>query len=158
MTISKLIIFDILFNLYKFFWKPFNKKDFFFLIIISASSSSSSSESSSDEDDTATIDSREIGFIHYDENILPLGCDKELYDAAFVMREHRYNSEFQIRNEQKTIEGLRKDLGLENKRLKLLETELKISQDNLKIFMVDKTFNHHKHKYRNKNGNKLKQK
>ncbi|XP_043471636.1 cilia- and flagella-associated protein 44 [Leptopilina heterotoma] len=103
-----------------------------------ASSSSSSSDSSSHEDDTATIDSREIGIIHYDENILPLGCDKELYEAAFVMREHRYNSEFQIRNEQKKIEGLRKDLGIENKRLKLLEIELKISRDNLKIFMQDK--------------------
>lgn len=105
-------------------------------MIIESSSSSSSSESTLDEDDEISIDSREIGIIHYDENILPFGCDKELYDAAFVMREHRYNSELQIRNEQKKIEGLRKDNEIENKKLKLMEYELKISQENLEIFMA----------------------
>lgn len=110
------------------------------MLLFSESSSSSSSESTSDEDDAGSIDSREIGILHIDENLLPIGCDKELYDAAFVMREHRYNSELQIKNEQKKIEGLRKDLEIENKKLKIVENELKISQDNLQIFMVNSIF------------------
>ena len=103
----------------------------------SSSSSSSSSESMSEEDDAASIDSREIGMLRIDENVLPIGCDKELYDMAFILREQRYKYELQIREEQKKLDGLRKDLDMENKKLKVVEHDLKDSQEDLERFKVN---------------------
>lgn len=101
------------------------------------SSSSSSSESISDEDDAATIDSRELGTLRIDENVLPMGCDEKLYDMAFVLRKQRYMYEFQIREEQKKIEGLCKDRDMVNKKLKLVQHDLKSNHQDLEAFMVN---------------------
>ncbi|XP_046415054.1 cilia- and flagella-associated protein 44 [Neodiprion fabricii] len=104
----------------------------------SSSSSSSTTDSSSAEDDTESIDSREIGPIHLDENTCPPNCDREIYLAAFSMRDKRYEYEFQIKEEQKCIESLRKEIESDTKKLKVIENVLKSNQDELQAFMREK--------------------
>ncbi|XP_015588735.2 uncharacterized protein LOC107264707 [Cephus cinctus] len=104
----------------------------------SSASSSSTTESSTDDDEAGSIDSREIGPIHVDENICPLGCDKELYAMAFSMRERRYEYELQVKEEQKSIELLRKEIENDTKKMKAIENNLKYNQDELEAFMREK--------------------
>lgn len=93
-----------------------------------------SSETSSDETNT-TVDS-ETKHIPFDENICPLGCDKQLYDMAFSMRENRYVYEFQIKEEQKEIELLQKELEIDSKNLKVIENNFRNNLEDLQAFMV----------------------
>ncbi|XP_076234530.1 cilia- and flagella-associated protein 44 isoform X2 [Calliopsis andreniformis] len=95
-----------------------------------------SSETSSDEMDS-TIDS-ETGPIIFDESICPVGCDKDLYDMAFSMRQKRYTYELQIKEEQKEIELLSKELDLDTKHLRVAENSLKLKQEELNAFMLEK--------------------
>ncbi|XP_017757877.1 PREDICTED: uncharacterized protein LOC108549132 [Eufriesea mexicana] len=95
-----------------------------------------SSETSSEETD-GTIDS-ETEYVPFDENICPLGCDIQLYEMAFSMREKRYAYEFQIREEQKEIELLQKELDIDTKYLRIIENNLKNNQEELQNFMLNK--------------------
>nr|XP_012143309.1 PREDICTED: flagellar attachment zone protein 1 isoform X2 [Megachile rotundata] len=95
-----------------------------------------SSETSSEESDD-TIDS-ETEHIPLDESICPPGCDKELYENAFFMRERRYECEFQIKEKQKDIEILQKELDSYNKNLRFVENNLKSSKQELEDFMLKK--------------------
>nr|XP_033337675.1 cilia- and flagella-associated protein 44 [Megalopta genalis] len=95
-----------------------------------------SSETSSDETDS-TVDS-EAGQVLFDENICPPGCDKQLYEMAFTMRAQRYEHELQIKEEQREIELLYKELDLETKSLKIVENNLKSNQEDLEAFIVEK--------------------
>lgn len=100
----------------------------------SSNSVTDSSETSSEETD-GTIDS-EAEYIPFDENISPPGCDKDLYEKAFSMREKRYEYEFQIKEEQREIELLQKDLDNDTKLSKFIENKLKTNQEQLQDFMV----------------------
>ncbi|XP_048505660.1 cilia- and flagella-associated protein 44 isoform X2 [Athalia rosae] len=124
---------DFLKRIFKKKYKPPKSED-----ESSSSSSSSTTESSSAQDDAGSIDSREIGPIHLDENICPAGCDQELYLAAFSMRDKRYEYEFQIKEEQKCIETLRKEIESDTKKMKIIENVLKSNQDDLQAFMREK--------------------
>ncbi|XP_076749592.1 cilia- and flagella-associated protein 44 [Xylocopa sonorina] len=95
-----------------------------------------SSETSSEETDE-TIDT-EAEYIPFDEDICPPGCDKELYHLAFSMREKRYTCEFQIKEEQKEIELLQKELDTDTKHLRIIENNLKSNQEELQTFMLNK--------------------
>ncbi|XP_015431042.1 PREDICTED: uncharacterized protein LOC107187452 [Dufourea novaeangliae] len=95
-----------------------------------------SSETSSEETDS-TVDS-ETGHILLDESICPQGCDKQLYEMAFSAREKRYAYEFQIREEQKEIELLYKELETDTKMLRVTENNWKINQADLQAFMLEK--------------------
>lgn len=53
------------------------------------SSEEESSSSSSEEDDEGSIDSRDIGPIRLDPTICPEGCDKEIYDKTYDLRNVR---------------------------------------------------------------------
>lgn len=53
------------------------------------SSESESSESSSEEEDEGSLDSRDIGPIRLDPNICPEGCEREIYDLTYEMRNTR---------------------------------------------------------------------
>lgn len=59
---------------------------------------------------------------------------------AFAMREKRYAYEFQIREEQKEIELLQKELDTDTKYLKIVESILKSHQEELEKFMVFSIF------------------
>ncbi|XP_033224478.1 cilia- and flagella-associated protein 44 isoform X2 [Belonocnema kinseyi] len=127
-------------NFYSFLLRIFNKKykqsqeanEF------PSSSSSLTSESISDEDDAVTIDSRELGLLRIEENVVPIGCDKELYNMAFALREKKQKYESLIKQEQTNIEGLRKDREMENKKLKVVQHDLKSNQRDLNAFMQKK--------------------
>ncbi|XP_076666446.1 cilia- and flagella-associated protein 44 isoform X2 [Andrena cerasifolii] len=95
-----------------------------------------SSETSSDE--TGSTDDSEAEHILFDENICPPGCDHNLYNMAFSTREKRYTYEFQIREEQKQIELLQKELELDTKSLRIIESVLGKNQEDLEAFMVEK--------------------
>ncbi|CAL7949001.1 unnamed protein product [Xylocopa violacea] len=95
-----------------------------------------SSETSSEETDE-TIDT-EAEYIPFDEDICPPGCDKELYHLAFSMREKRYACEFQIKEQQKEIELLQKELDTDTKYLRITENNLKSNQEELQTFMLNK--------------------
>lgn len=77
-----------------------------------------------------------MGPIHLDENVCPVGCDQEIYLAAFTMREKRYECEFQIKEEQKHIENLRKEIESDTKKMKVIENALKSNKEDLQVFMV----------------------
>lgn len=95
------------------------------------------STETTDEETDDTIDS-EAEYVPFDENICPVGCDIQLYEMAFAMREKRYAYEFQIREEQKEIELLQKELDTDTKYLKVVESILKSHQEELEKFMLDK--------------------
>lgn len=106
----------------------------FITILGSLDSVTQSSETSSDETGS-TVDS-EAEHILFDENICPPGCDHNLYSMAFSTREKRYTYEFQIREEQKQIELLQKELELDTKNLRIIESILGKNQKDLEAFMV----------------------
>ncbi|XP_047346739.1 cilia- and flagella-associated protein 44 isoform X3 [Vespa velutina] len=102
------------------------------------SSSTTTTETSSEEDDEGSIDSKDMGYIYFDENVCPVGCDKALYEMAFVMREKRYEHEYEIKEENKTIEKLQKEIEMDTKKLKIFKDLLKANVDELKEFMLEK--------------------
>ncbi|XP_046813293.1 cilia- and flagella-associated protein 44 isoform X2 [Vespa crabro] len=102
------------------------------------SSSTTTTETSSEEDDEGSIDSKDMGYIYFDENVCPVGCDKALYEMAFVMRKKRYEYEYEIKEENKTIEKLQKEVEMDTKKLKIFKDLLKANVDELKEFMLEK--------------------
>ncbi|XP_070154334.1 cilia- and flagella-associated protein 44 isoform X2 [Polyergus mexicanus] len=93
-------------------------------------------ETSSDE--TNSIDTREFELAYFDENTCPPGCDKKLYDLAFSMREKRYSCEHQIKDAQQTVEIFHKEIQIQTKKLKLIESSLKKNEEDLNMFMLEK--------------------
>lgn len=57
------------------------------------------------------------------------------------MREKRYVYEHEIRDAQRIIEILHKEIQLHMKKLKIIENSLKKNENDLKIFMVCYVFN-----------------
>ncbi|XP_053983869.1 cilia- and flagella-associated protein 44 [Hylaeus volcanicus] len=94
-----------------------------------------SSDTSSEDTDTS-VDS-DTKHIPFDENICPPGCDKQLYDMAFSMREKRYMYELQIKEEQREIEILQKELDTDSKNLRVIENNLKSNLEDLEAFMLE---------------------
>ncbi|XP_026827514.1 cilia- and flagella-associated protein 44-like [Ooceraea biroi] len=88
--------------------------------------SSDASNSPNDESDT----------FHLDENVCPPGCSKQLYDLTFLMREKRYAYEHRIKDVQQTVEILSKEIEIQTKKLKVVESILNKNENDLKIFMV----------------------
>ncbi|XP_043276979.1 cilia- and flagella-associated protein 44 isoform X2 [Venturia canescens] len=122
---------DFLKRIYKKKFKP--PKD-----VDDDSSSPSSSDSSSSEDDGKSLASDDLGPLRLNENICPIGCDQELYDSAFSMRDERYECEHKIRDAQKIIETLRKEVDGETKKWKQIDGELKTNRKDLDDFMCEK--------------------
>ncbi|XP_072743964.1 cilia- and flagella-associated protein 44 [Anoplolepis gracilipes] len=91
-------------------------------------------ETSSDE--TNSIDTGEL--VYFDENVCPPGCDKKLYDLAFLMREKRYSCEHHIKDSQQTMEIFYKEIQIHTKKLKVMENNLKKHEDDLNMFMLEK--------------------
>ncbi|XP_067210276.1 cilia- and flagella-associated protein 44 isoform X2 [Linepithema humile] len=93
-------------------------------------------ETSSDETDS--VNSKELDFIYFDENVCPPGCDKTLYDLAFSTREKRYACERQIKDAHQTVEIHHKEIQTQTKKLKVIENSLKKNEENLKLFILKK--------------------
>lgn len=74
--------------------------------------------------------------MYLDENVCPPGCDKTLHNLAFSMREKRYACEHEIRDEQRTMEIFHREIQIQMKKLKIMGSNLKKNEDDLKMFMV----------------------
>ncbi|KYN07248.1 WD repeat-containing protein 52 [Cyphomyrmex costatus] len=91
-----------------------------------------------DSEEMDGVDNGESELIYFDENVCPPGCDKTMYDLAFSIRETRYAREHQIRDAQRVIEILHKEIQIYTKKLKILESALKKNEDDLNMFMLKK--------------------
>ncbi|XP_011859838.1 PREDICTED: uncharacterized protein LOC105557260 isoform X2 [Vollenhovia emeryi] len=91
-----------------------------------------------DSDETDDVDNGEAELIYLDESVCPPGCDKTLYDLAFTIREKRYACEHEIRDVQRVMEALHKEIQIHTKKLKIIESSLKKNENDLQMFMLKK--------------------
>ncbi|RZC43160.1 thyroid receptor-interacting protein 11 [Asbolus verrucosus] len=104
----------------------------------SSESSSSSSSSTESEDDAKSIDSRDFGIIKQDLNVCPKGCDPAVYDYTIESRSKRHQVEIKIKEKQKMIELLKKDLEIQNKKIVFIEKQLQVCQQDLEKYQREK--------------------
>lgn len=96
-------------------------------------------ETSSDETNSVNDESEEF---YLDENVCPAGCNKHLYDLAFLMREKRYAYEHQMKDAQQAVELLSKEIEIQTKKLKVINSTLQKNETDLKLFMVLSSFHY----------------
>nr|CAD7399612.1 unnamed protein product [Timema cristinae] len=101
-------------------------------------STASDDTSTEEEDDVASIESGDIGPIKLDESECPEGCDRELYQTTFNLRDQRHKIEHDVTEEKREMEGLKKEFDTVSKRLKTVEVALKESQEELEAFQRKK--------------------
>ncbi|XP_068632653.1 cilia- and flagella-associated protein 44 [Battus philenor] len=102
------------------------------------SSESESSSSSSEEEDEASLDSRDIGPIRLDPNVCPEGCEREIYDKTYELRNTRHHHEQEMLEQDRLVELLRKDIDAHNKVKRTLSIQLEKRKNELKEFMMEK--------------------
>ncbi|XP_049868169.1 cilia- and flagella-associated protein 44 [Pectinophora gossypiella] len=102
------------------------------------SSEESSSSSSSEEEDEGSLDSRDIGPIRLDPNVCPEGCDQDLYDKTYELRNTRHKYEQQMQEQDRLVELLKKDIDAHNKIKRKLSVQLDKRKNNLREFMMEK--------------------
>ncbi|XP_041988296.1 cilia- and flagella-associated protein 44 isoform X2 [Aricia agestis] len=101
-------------------------------------SSESESDSSSSEEDEGSMDSRDIGPIRLDPNVCPEGCDQELYNQTFELRNNRHGHEQRMIEIDHTVDVLRKDIDAQNKLVAKFSQQLEQRKKDLKEFMMEK--------------------
>ncbi|KAG5898601.1 hypothetical protein JTB14_020977 [Gonioctena quinquepunctata] len=104
----------------------------------SSSESSSSSSEESDFDDSASIDSRDFGFIKQDLNVCPKGCELAIYNLTVALRSQRHAVEQNIRDQNRMLDTARKDIELGNRKMSILQNQLKNSQIELESYQREK--------------------
>ncbi|KAK4471015.1 hypothetical protein MN116_006515 [Schistosoma mekongi] len=100
-----------------------------------SSTPSSSDESSYDEayDESGTDDA-----IIMDLDTCPPGCPMEDYERTCSIREKRLDVEEEMAEEKRTLDILRKDYEVFNKKQRIIETILKQAQNELEAFQLEK--------------------
>ncbi|KAJ8730764.1 hypothetical protein PYW08_002177 [Mythimna loreyi] len=102
------------------------------------SSESESSESSSEEEEEGSLDSRDIGPIRLDPNICPEGCEREIYDQTYEMRNTRHKHEQDMLEQDRLVELLKRDIEAHNKIKRKLSVQLEARKNELREFMLEK--------------------
>ncbi|XP_013136912.1 PREDICTED: cilia- and flagella-associated protein 44 [Papilio polytes] len=102
------------------------------------SSESESESSSSEEEDDASLDSRDIGPIRLDPNVCPEGCEQEIYDKTYDLRNTRHRHEQEMIEKDRLVELLRKDIEAHNKVKRTLTIQLDKRKNDLREFMMEK--------------------
>lgn len=102
------------------------------------SSSESSSDSSASDSDDSSIDLQKIALTTFDENICPSDCPEDLYNLAFSLRSKRQEAEDLIREDQKQVEILTREVDHDSKKIKLMEKGLSDCKRSLQDFMYAK--------------------
>ncbi|XP_034946338.1 cilia- and flagella-associated protein 44 [Chelonus insularis] len=135
-------------NKFTEFLKRVYKKKYREIRISDELSDSTSSESIDDKDDDEddeddlednfSDEDQNIKLAYLDDNYCPAGCDEELFKATISMRKKRHDYEAKVRDDQKIVEGLKKDIEQEHKRLKMVESTLNVSQRELQDYMREK--------------------
>ncbi|XP_026732455.1 uncharacterized protein LOC113497216 [Trichoplusia ni] len=105
---------------------------------VSDSSESESSSSSSDEEDEGSLDSRDIGPIRLDPNVCPEGCEKEIFDKTYDLRNTRHKHEQNMMEQDKLVELLKRDIEAHNKIKRKLSVQLEQRKNDLREFMLEK--------------------
>ncbi|CAH2265748.1 jg7937 [Pararge aegeria aegeria] len=101
-------------------------------------SSESESSSSSSEEDEASLDSRDIGPIRLDPNICPEGCDVDIYNKTYELRNSRHKHEQEMIEQDRLVELLRKDIEAHNKVKRKFSVQLEKRKQDLREFMMEK--------------------
>lgn len=104
------------------------------------SSESESSSSSSEEEEEGSLDSRDIGPIRLDPNICPEGCDRDVYDKTFDLRNLRWTHEQSMMEMDRLVEQLKRDIDAHNKIKRKLSVQLDKRKNELREFMVSNAF------------------
>ncbi|XP_053613001.1 cilia- and flagella-associated protein 44 [Plodia interpunctella] len=102
------------------------------------SSESESESSSSEEEDEGSLDSRDIGPIRLDPNICPEGCDRDVYDKTYDLRNTRHKHEQEMLEQDRLVELLRRDIDAHNKVKRKLSAQLDKRKNDLREFMMEK--------------------
>ncbi|CAH2108330.1 unnamed protein product [Euphydryas editha] len=102
------------------------------------SSESESSSSSSEEEDEGSLDSRDIGPIRLDPNICPEGCDVDIYNKTYELRNTRHKHEQDMIEQDRLVELLKKDIDAHNKIKRKYSTQLEKRKQELREFMMEK--------------------
>ncbi|CAH0581322.1 unnamed protein product [Chrysodeixis includens] len=102
------------------------------------SSESESSSSSSEEEDQGSLDSRDIGPIRLDPNVCPEGCEKEIFDKTYELRNTRHSHEQDMMEQDKLVELLKRDIEAHNKIKRKLSVQLEQRKNDLREFMLEK--------------------
>ncbi|XP_045494848.1 cilia- and flagella-associated protein 44 [Colias croceus] len=102
------------------------------------SSESESSSSSSEEEDEGSLDSRDIGPIRLDPNICPEGCDVDVYNKTYELRNTRHKHEQDIIEQDHLVDLLRKDIDAHNKVKRKFSVQLEKRKNDLREFMMEK--------------------
>ncbi|CAH0714428.1 unnamed protein product, partial [Brenthis ino] len=102
------------------------------------SSESESSSSSSEEEDEGSLDSRDIGPIRLDPNICPEGCDVDIYNKTYELRNTRHKHEQDMLEQDRLVELLRKDIDAHNKIKRKFTVQLESRKQELREFMMEK--------------------
>lgn len=100
------------------------------------SSESESSSSSSEEEDEGSLDSRDIGPIRLDPNICPDGCDVDIYNKTYELRNTRHKHEQDMIEQDRLVELLKKDIDAHNKIKRKYSIQLEKRKQELREFMV----------------------
>ncbi|XP_045768159.1 cilia- and flagella-associated protein 44 isoform X2 [Maniola jurtina] len=101
-------------------------------------SSESESSSSSSEEDEGSLDSRDIGPIRLDPNICPEGCDVDIYNKTYELRNTRHKHEQEMIEQDRLVELLRKDIEAHNKVKRKFSVQLEKRKQDLREFMMEK--------------------
>ncbi|XP_026315646.1 cilia- and flagella-associated protein 44 isoform X2 [Hyposmocoma kahamanoa] len=123
---------DFLRRIFKKKYKPPRDKD------DDESTESESSSSSSEEEDEGSLDSRDIGPIRLDPNICPEGCDRDVYDKTFELRNLRWTHEQSMMEMDRLVEQLKRDIDAHNKIKRKLSVQLDKRKNDLREFMLEK--------------------
>ncbi|PSN52097.1 hypothetical protein C0J52_03892 [Blattella germanica] len=83
--------------------------------------------SSESEGDEGSIESGDLGFMRYEEDVCPEGCDKGLYDLTFTLRGQR-----------KEIDVLKKELDVNLKKIKVATALYETNHEELEILQREK--------------------
>ncbi|CAG9119565.1 unnamed protein product [Plutella xylostella] len=100
--------------------------------------SESESSSSSSDEDSGSLDSYDIGPIRLDPTVCPEGCEQEIYDQTYDMRNSRHKREQEIIENDRLVELLKKDIEAHEKVKKKLSVQLEERKNELKEFMLEK--------------------
>lgn len=77
----------------------------------------------------------DIGFVHIDESVCPVGCDRPLYDLTFELRRRRHAIEQTAKDEHIEIDVCKATIDKLTKQRKVVEVELRTCSDELKTYL-----------------------
>ncbi|XP_060530871.1 cilia- and flagella-associated protein 44 [Cylas formicarius] len=101
-------------------------------------SSTSSTDDTEYDGDTASVDSRDFGFIKQDLNVCPKGCEPALFNLTVELRTKKHKLEQNEKNEIRLLESTTKEIEINKKKLITLQNDYKLNEEKLEEFRREK--------------------